>query len=935
MKSRLQKRLGRLHVGILVAILPFGSFNSTLAQKCNDCFKTELISIYEEDACLHVELQINANECGQALSHFTIEVACGDITDASNSGNWPMEINNTDPTTNIHGLKVDDIKNFGEDGQNNSFTLKYTVCTDNEECKKQLMHQSFVVAYKAGTCVFTDSITLVENRLDAEVTPKHISCHGDNSGAIDISISNGTPPYAFEWSNGATTKDIDNLTAGTYSLIITDAKGETLTLETIITQATELNVIADITHANCGSSDGAIELNVSGANAPYEYTWNTDATSASINNISGGNYSVTITDYAGCVNSYSYNIIDQTDLRAMVSTSVIECYEEGTGSLTVTPDRGTEPYTYLWGNGSTDATAANLSSGSHRVTVTDANGCSIIKTGYVIIKQLNIQHSLVEPKCFGDNTGSITLDISNGTEPYDIAWNTGDTTATINNLNGAWYWADIIDAKGCTGKEYVKVSEPNKISLNTTVTRLNCDAADSTIVVTINGAGGTPPYEIYYNDAIIDEEIHVDKEGYYEFTAVDANGCSITQSVYIHRPDAGLDIALNIQQPSCDQINGTAELIFENGAAPYVIMWSDGNTNAIRNDLQAGNYQVTVEDTNGCTASKEVNINLLTIPSVAIIAPIVSPICNTSDNVLNAVVENAESFTWSMQANESSWHIQSQEINQILYSSGDGTTVVNIEVSSKDGCTVVDTIELACNNDSSNENGGGDDNENDDNTPIGNCENTCFDIVPVEWQQTNPGCYTYHAKVITDGTCRYELSHLTLQIDNGTVELVENSRNWKSELNNTDPTTGLHGFKIDDISNFGKTNDSFDLRFNICFDAINPQTEFTIAYKAAQCVILDTLVFETTHKELSALSYPNPFINQTNIEFTPDENAYAIVNIYGVNGELIECLYQGNVEKGINYIFNFKAQNSASNIYFYRIICGNQSCQGKLIQTKN
>ncbi|MCU4154547.1 T9SS type A sorting domain-containing protein [Carboxylicivirga sp. A043] len=925
--------LTTLRLWLLLLSFGLAASSSVFAQdsKCNDCFSTEVNSIIEDGNCITIELQVDASECAQALSHFTVEIPCGTVTEASNSMGWPMELNSTDPTTNIYGLKVDETEGFGEDGVAASFTVNYTVCTDDAQCLDQLLYDNFTLGYKAGECVFTDELKLKDNQLEASINPTHIMCYG-NTGSIDVTVTNGTEPITFQWNNGATSEDIDNLQAGSYSVVITDASGESLTLETVITEPEAIKVNASVTHANCGQSDGNIHLEISGGTSPYEISWSSGDTGASINNISGGTYYATITDALGCSQSFKYTVIDQTDLQASINTNTIECHQEGNGTLTVVASGGTEPYTYLWSNGETTETASNLTSGNHKVTVTDANGCSITKTGYVVLEKLSVNHSIVEPTCNGDASGSATITITDGTEPYDIVWNNGETSSTITDLTGGWYWADITDANGCTTREYVKVSEPNAISINASVKRASCQENDSSIIVSIEATGGTPPYDIYYKDQLTNGEINIDKEGYYEFTATDANGCSITESIYITRPEAALDFSVFVKQPDCQSTLGSAEININDGTAPYNIIWPDGNNGLSRYDLTAGEYLITIEDANGCSASQTIVISEATIPSVSLSVPN-AVICGSVDNIMNANVENAELFSWTITNADDTWFIQDEQPTQLLYTAGIGAATITLEVTSIDGCTASDSVTLSCDN-SEDDIDGTDDVNNNDSTPTEECENTCFDIIPVDWYQTYDGCYTYHARVSTDGSCRHELSHLTVEVLNGSVSIVENSNNWKTELNNTDPTSGLYGFKVDDISNFGKENDAFDLSYNVCFNNTEAQTEFVVAYKAATCIMLDTLTFEKPQTEPTVKSYPNPFVDQTTIEFTAETDGNALVNIYSINGELVKILYSGPVEAGTTYSFDFTSQSSGSTIYFYRIICGEQSMQGKIIQTK-
>ncbi len=898
-------------------------FGQTSSANCDECFSSEIVSFNEINNYLSLELTIDANSCSAALSHFTVEIPCGTVTEASNSGNWPMEINSTDATTGIYGLKVDDIKNFGEDGQASSFTLQYTIAYDNEECLNKLKSEPFKVAYKAAKCIAIDTLQLISNQLQATIESSQIACYGSSDGQASVTINKGTPPYQYSWSNGASTATINNLAAGTYAVTIIDAANETLTLEAVITEPTPIKTSAKLTNANCGQGDGAITVEASGGLLPYTYLWNTGATSATINNLVEGSYTLTLTDAAGCVKTYNYSVAAETDLTANISSHYLECYEEGQGTLTAEVSGGTPPYSYLWDNGETSATISNLNSGTHQVTITDANGCSITQKGYVAIKKLNILSAVNDPVCYGDNSGSISIDITNGTEPYDIVWDNGETSATIDNLAGDWYSVTVTDAMGCTRSKYIKVSEPKQISISAQVKRLSCQEADSSISVSVTASGGTPPYQIYYNNEVV-EELVVDKEGHYEFTAVDANGCTVTEQILIERPDAGLEATLTIQQPDCNKALGAVTINVEQGTEPFNAIWSDGYTGLQRTQMAAGHYLLTIEDAVGCSSDHELTINDVVHPRVDILVPEASPACNSANNILRAVVEGATHYDWSISETSKTWSIQDEMMEELLYNAGEGQVSISLIVENADGCQAQDMIILSCTNEPT---------DGDGSEEIGDCENTCFDIQPVEWHKNDNGCYTYKAKVSTDGSCQHELSHLTVEVDKGVVQSVTNSQNWATELNLTDPTTGISGFKVDDISSFGHSVAEFELDFTICTNQNEAQQSFVVAYKAGQCVMLDTLQFVTPAQTLSSVSYPNPFTDQATIEFTPEEEAYAVLNIFSISGELIECIFEGQVKANTKYSIDFRSRTTGSNIYFYQLQCGNQSTNGKLIQT--
>ena len=132
-------------------------------QDCAESHETQLISISEtEEGCVTYTLEVTNNGAGaHGLSHFSVRIPCGIVTEASNSRGWKMEMNGKDPTTGLYGLKVDDIHGFGENGQGGSFTVTYTVCSNqNESCDKELKSDDIIVGYKAGQCAKIETVKL-------------------------------------------------------------------------------------------------------------------------------------------------------------------------------------------------------------------------------------------------------------------------------------------------------------------------------------------------------------------------------------------------------------------------------------------------------------------------------------------------------------------------------------------------------------------------------------------------------------------------------------------------------------------------------------------------------------------------------------------------------------------------------------------------------
>ncbi len=912
-----------------LSLFTITSFSSEDSKNCVNCFETEIISIDKSDDCLNIQLEISAFNCIHALSHFSAEVPCGTVTEASNSKGWPMELNSTDPTTGITGIKVDDIKNFGESSDSTSFILSYTICSSDAECIKLIENRDFIVAYKAATCVFIDTIEVSNSHLEASITPGHIDCYDEASGKVETQILNGTPPYSYQWNTGETSAHLLNIKAGTYQVLITDANGSTLQLSAEVTQTNAINVESKITHSNCGLNDGAIETLVTGGTAPYHYSWDNGDTISTLSKLEAGLYTLILSDANQCTKTLKFNIQNITSLTASVTTDVIACHEEGEGELSVTPSGGTEPYTYLWDNGDTTAIANNLNGGTHKVIITDALGCSIEKRAYVILQKLTASASINNPVCNSDVTGSVELDISNGTEPYSILWNTGDTTSYLNDLAGGWYWADISDALGCTYRKYVNIKAPQEIALNASYRRLSCLESDSSILVDLNASGGTAPYKFYYDDEEITGTYTVDKVAYYTFRVVDNNGCETIDSIYIERPNANLNSSISIVQTDCDQPDyGSASIIINGGNAPYLVSWSDGSEQMERSDLMPGNYNVAVSDASGCSAEHQFTINAIELASAEILHPDALPDCLSPDQSLIAMLNNASSYEWDIIDDTNTWIIQEAGMEELIYTSGPGTAIITLKAISKDGCMAIDSLALTCQQDDTEEPIDPNPDPEDDCTP-------CYQIVPTGIWNLEDNCYKYSATVLTDGSCRFELSHLSFEVMNGSIQYLNNSKGWKTEINSKDPTSGLYGFKIDDIQNFGKTKDQFNIEFAICFQG-DRQDEFTLAYKSAQCLAIDTLIFsrELYSNQLVSKSYPNPFTDKINIDFTAKEDTNAELYIYDVYGNLIECLYKGKVTTNTYYNFEFTAKDTKENIFFYRLVCGQEISQGKIIKLR-
>lgn len=240
-----------------------------------------------------------------------------------------------------------------------------------------------VTVTDANLCTSRTSYFLAENntlRISFVVTPT--SCVGSGTGAVDITVTGGTPPYSYLWMNGSTSEDLTGLSSGIQRVTVTDAAGCTAaSLMNVFKQA--FQVQSQITSPTCsGEADGSITLTPNGT-PPYTYLWSTGATTPTMNNLSVGLYSVTITDATGCSQVLNYFISDPI-INAFTTVANPQCGVEGEFAIDLTVSGGVAPYSYVWSNGEATEDISGLNSGTYAVTITDANGCG--KTVEVVVQ---------------------------------------------------------------------------------------------------------------------------------------------------------------------------------------------------------------------------------------------------------------------------------------------------------------------------------------------------------------------------------------------------------------------------------------------------------------------------------------------------------------------------------------------------------------------
>lgn len=440
------------------------------------------------------------------------------------------------------------------------------------------------------------SLVAVASRTD-------VRCGGAATGSINLAVSGGTGPYSYRWSNGATSQNLSGLAAGPYSVTVTDAGGCTSTATATILEPAPLQLSLPNPRPSCfGGTSGGVAVAVSGGTAPYGYLWSNGATAAALSGVSGGTYTVTVTDANGCSASGSATIAESTQITALASKTDATCYDAHNGTVALAVSGGTAPLTYLWSNGATTQNLTGVAPGTYTVTVTDANGCTAF-CGATVGRPTQLLASALptDARCAG-GTGSVALTVRGGTAPYTYHWSNGATTQDLSNAPAGIYSVTVTDANSCTATATATVAQPDALALLTTLTNPSCCNV-STGGIDLAVSGGTGPYTYRWSNGATTQNVSGLPAGPYSVSVTDAHSCTASTSVTLTQP-AALRASASSTNATCAGPDGTATAVASGGTPPYSYSWSPGGqTSATATGLGAGTYTVTVTDARGCTAT--------------------------------------------------------------------------------------------------------------------------------------------------------------------------------------------------------------------------------------------------------------------------------------------------------------------------------------------
>ena len=493
----------------------------------------------------------------------------------------------------------------------------------------------------------------------------NVSCFGLLNGSVSLNVTGGTGAYTYLWSNGMSGASITGLAAGLYTGTVTDAGGCESVVNVTIGQPSQIQATSTTTPTSNGQNNGSATVHATGGTSPYIYQWSNGMSGTTASNLATGNYTVTVTDAAGCSVTITVVVGNSSScaLTVTVSATAAECGQSN-GQATATTANGTGAITYMWSNGMSGAQASGLTAGTYSVTASDGQGCTAV-SAVVVNSQDHTAPTVV--------TQNVTLYL-------DASGNASLTTGSINNgssdacgsiiLTVNDHVFDCIDV----GTHIVVLTATDQ-SGNTstgTATVTVVDTIGATLTcpanITVNGCGGagTPGNMVTYEMPTM----HDNCSGNLNASIILVNGlssgssfptgttnvsyiglmlgsapatCSFTVTV-----SGGLDLDIALDAPSCPgEFDGSATVTATGGSGNYTYLWmgAEGQTTATATGLGAGTFTVVVMDDNGCIGTQ--NVTITNPSSISITTVVLSDDCDDTGSLNITVTGGTGPYTYT------------------------------------------------------------------------------------------------------------------------------------------------------------------------------------------------------------------------------------------------------------------------------------------------
>ena len=449
-----------------------------------------------------------------------------------------------------------------------------------------------------------------------------LNATGLNSSSFSWYMPGGTPDTA-----SGTNTAVSYSTPGTYTAyLLIDGVCRGRYIDSVqITITNGPTISSTPTNPGCSGSDGQILINATNGTAPYQYSIDGGVnyqTSNTFGGLNGGSYTVTVMDASGCSSTESITLTNGTGTLNIVTTDNNPNCGSSDGNIVITATGGSSPYLFSIDNGQNFTTGnspytfSSLGVGSYNIVVQDNNGCQGFSTANLTNANApSLNSTAVDVSCNGLNDGQLYNNASGGTYPYQYSLNGGTSfqqSGTFGGLSGGNYTILVQDANGCQATNNININESSPITHNVTTTDASCGNDNGNIAII--PSGGTAPYQYSINGGSSFQSngfFNTLSGGTYNVVISDANGCSSTISSETVQGTGIFSVTATTVGETCMDNNGSITVVENGGASPYQYSINGGlnfQSSGLFTGLSANNYNITLQDANGCLTNTSTTI---------------------------------------------------------------------------------------------------------------------------------------------------------------------------------------------------------------------------------------------------------------------------------------------------------------------------------------
>lgn len=451
-------------------------------------------------------------------------------------------------------------------------------------------------------------------------------CHGGTDGKIEAVVTGNNGDYAYQWRGTPVVAPVISGGAGIYTLTVTDKRGCTVTEEADLREPSELQASFDIVKpSSAWASDGSITIVPMGgtpyADGTYRYQWDYEhAVSNPLADIPADSvpYHVVVTDAHDCELELAPWLIYPLEVSVLLKDS-ISCFNNANGVLEAVACGGVGVnYRFEWYQVeneklnyiSTGIYCSGLSQGIYRVQVTDKQGEKAWSEDYFLEHpdKLRVTVETQAVTCYGDENGKAVAEVSGGTQPYRYLWANGNRIPQIDSLTAGRYLVMVTDNKGCIAEAVGEVKTPPELVMEYFQENILCKGRSAEIY--IEAEGGTPPYQVEWEDGSTAMTRDSLFPGTYTVTVTDNYGCSkeetfVLEDVEEVSVDLGEDVFLCQDQQKELKALSDWEIV----SYKWFLDGQPVATSETLNADKAGLYRLEVMTAEGCPGNGEVRVH--------------------------------------------------------------------------------------------------------------------------------------------------------------------------------------------------------------------------------------------------------------------------------------------------------------------------------------